>query len=165
MGDDYSDEDWQADISFMLQCLQFYLSLPKNERRLLPPMQRIEQREMQASIGKTFQQWADEFFSTNSGHLDCELKAEDVIADFNKETHGNWSPKRVTDHLKEYCQFAEHIACYNPASVTGQKKDGERWRTRDSSGKQHSTYYIQSVNANKPTTTQLQLGLDPDEPF
>lgn len=167
MGEDYSEADWQADIHFMLQCLQFYLRLPKNKRRLLPPMERIEQRELQAAIGKTFQQWADEFFSTNSGHLDCELKADDVIADFNKETHSNWSPKRVTDHLKEYCQLADHIACYNPASVTGQKKDGDRWRKRDSSGKQHSTYYIQSVNANAGDATQLQLELSigPDAPF
>lgn len=168
MGDDYSEADWQADIYFLLQCLQVYLKLPKSDRRQLPPMKCIERRELQATIGKSFQQWADEYFSTDSGHLDCEIKAEDIVNDFNRETHCNWSSRSVIDHLKNYCNFAEHIACYNPASVTGKKTDGERLRRRDEkTGKQQTCYYIQSAGARTEDTTprQLDLDMEPDAPF
>ena len=168
MGDDYSEADWQADIYFLLQCLQVYLKLPKSDRRQLPPMKCIERRELQATIGKSFQQWADEYFSTDSGHLDCEIKAEDIVNDFNRETHCNWSSRSVIDHLKNYCNYAEHIACYNPASVTGKKTDGERLRRRDEkTGKQQTCYYIQSAGARTEDTTprQLDLDMEPDAPF
>ena len=164
MGEDYSEEDWQADFCFMLQCLQFYLSLPKNERRILPPMKRIEIRELQASLGKTFRLWADEYFSQDSGHLDCELKAEEVVNDFNRETRNNWPARTVTDHIKDFCQYSDHIACYNPASVTGKRQDGERWRKRED-GKQVNKYYIQSVEAKTDIGKQLEIDLDPETPF
>ena len=74
----------------------------------------------------------------------------------------------MIDHLKNYCNFAEHIACYNPASVTGKKTDGERLRRRDEkTGKQQTCYYIQSAGARTEDTTprQLDLDMEPDAPF
>lgn len=153
MGDDYSETDWQADAHFMLQCLQLYLRLPKPDRRQLPPMQRINRREQQTAIGRDFMQWAEDYFSIGSGHLDCHLKAEDVIGDFNRETHDNWSPRMVTTHLKSYCEYANHIACFNPASVTGKAKDGERHIMRDN-GKQKPYYYVQSCAHIQETISQ-----------
>ena len=63
--------------------------------------------------------------------LDCELKAEMVLADFNQETKFNWPPKKMTQHLNTYCQFADHLQCLNPVSITHKQKDGERWIKRD----------------------------------
>ena len=165
MGKDYSEADWQADINFMLQCLQLYLKLPESERRQLPPMQRIERREQQAAIGKIFMEWADDYFSADSGHLDCALKGDDVVNDFNRETRNSWSSKSVTDHLKQYCQMADHIACFNPASVTGQKKDGDRWRQRDNTGRQCSTYYVQSDQKQQQERDTASDFIEADMPF
>ena len=75
--------------------------------------------------------WADDYFAEDSGHLDCELKAEMVLADFNQETKFNWPPKKMTQHLNAYCQFADHLQCLNPVSITHKQKDGERWIKRD----------------------------------
>lgn len=167
MGEDYSETDMQADIAFMIQCLQLYLRLPENERRQLPPMKNIELRELQATIGKDFKQWADDYFSSDSGHLDCDLKAEDVVNAFNAETRYGWSAKKITQHVKDYCLLAPHIRCYNPMSVTGKKKDGERWLKRDTNGKQQSYYYIQSTNTKTTgeTPQQLEFEIRPDCPF
>lgn len=151
MGEDYSEADWQADYSFMLQCLQLYLRLPVADRRQLPPMKRIEKREQQAVIGKDFRQWADDYFAIGSSNLDCELKSEDVVNAFNSETRYGWSPKKVTQQLKAYCSFADHISCMNPASITGKKTDGERWIKREN-GRLVQFYYIQS--SNNATTQQ-----------
>ena len=145
MGSEYSEQDWQADIAFMLQCLQFYLSLPKGERRIMPPLGRIGLREQMVAVGKDFKSWADEFLAEDGGNLDCELKAEDMLAAFNAETRYGWSPKKFAQHLKAYCDMAPHIHCLNPASKTGKKTDGERWIKREPNGGQKTCYYVESV--------------------
>ena len=147
MGTEYSETDWQLDFAFMLQCLRLYLSLEPGKRKIMPPLTRIERREQLAAVGKDFKQWADEYFAPDSGHLDCELKAETVLAEFNQETKFGWSPKRLTQHLDAFCQLAEHIHCLNPATSTHKEKDGERWIKRDESALLKTYYYVQSARA------------------
>jgi 5S rRNA maturation endonuclease (ribonuclease M5) len=144
MGSEHAEKDWQADIAFMLQCLQFYLSLPKGERRIMPPLGRIGLREQMAAVGKDFKQWADEFLVEDGGNLDCELKAEDMLAAFNAETRYGWSPKKFAQHLKAYCDMAPHIHCLNPATKTGKKKNGERWQKHEGTSGRKTYYYIES---------------------
>ena len=144
MGLEYPEQDWQADIAFMLQCLQFYLSLPKGERRIMPPLSRIGLREQMAAVGKDFKQWADEFLAEDGGNLDCELKLDDMLTAFNAETRYGWSPKKFSQHLRAYCEMATHIHCLNPASKTGKKTDGERWQKREAIGGKKSFVYIES---------------------
>ena len=68
-----------------------------------------------------------------------------MLADFNLEAKFGWSPKKMTQHLAAYCQFAEHIQCFNPAAVTHKEKDGERWIRRDENNQQKAYYHIQSA--------------------
>ncbi len=147
MGSDYPEADWQADIAFMVQCVQFYLSLPSEERRIMPPMARIERREQAAAVGKDFKQWADDYFAEDSGNLDCDLKADHVLSDFRQETGFSWSAKSMTQHLRDYCQLADHIHCLNPVSITQRQKDGERWIKRDECGQLKTIYHVQSAKA------------------
>lgn len=147
MGTEYSENDWQLDLAFMLQCVRFYLSLEPGSRRIMPPLSRIERREQMAAVGKDFKQWADEYFGEDSSNLDCELRADQVLSDFNKETLFAWPPKRMTQHLKDYCQFATHIRCLNPKHITNKQTDGERWTKRDKNGQQYSYYYVMSEKA------------------
>jgi hypothetical protein len=162
MGSEYSEREWQLDYAFMVQCVRFYLSLKPGERRIMPPMGRIERREQMAAVGKDFRQWADDYFAIGSGHLDCDLKAEQVLNDFNAETKFGWSPKKFTQHLRDYCQLVGHIHCLNPASVTNKGQDGERWLKRDDANLPKSFYYVQSVEAaaarpTEPVQTSLSL--------
>ncbi len=166
MGTQYDEHDWQLDLAFMLQCVRFYLSLKPGERRIMPPLSRIERREQMAAVGKDFRQWADDFFAEDSGHLDCDLKAEQVLADFNQETKFGWSPKKMTQHLTAYCQLAEHIHCLNPASVTHKEQDGGRWIKRDENNQQKAYYFIQSVKAvgdvSKTDSVQTRISFESD---
>ena len=108
-------------------------------------MNNIEHREQMAAVGKDFKQWADEYFAEDSGNLDIELKAEDLLNAFNTETRYGWSPKKFSQHLKSYCEMTAYIYTLNPASVTGKNTDGERWQKRDSSGAMKTYYYVESV--------------------
>ena len=160
MREDYSEADWQADIHLMLECLQLYLSLPVGERQLMPPMQRIQQREAQASVNKSFRQWADENLDEGCEWLDCKVRADELLNAYNQDTRYNCSPKSFTEQLKKWCQYAEHINCYNPASCTGQKNDGDRWQVREGD-KRVNYYYIQTKvaaeAASKTEATQADL--------
>lgn len=128
---DYPEERWQADIAFAMQCLQFYLSLPAERRKIMPPMANIERRTQLASIGKRFEEWASDYYQPNGGHLDVTEDYDCVIADYRKETADNSiSPKTFTQKVKEFCNYAEHIHCYNPAQYTENKEDGGRIRER-----------------------------------
>lgn len=147
MGTEYSEHDWQLDIAFMLQCVQFHLSLPKGSRRILPPLNRIERREQLAQVGKDFKQWADDYFSEDGGNLDRKIKTETVLSDFNAETKFGWAPSKLTKSLKSYCEYAEHIQCLNPKSITKKTKDGERLIEKDENNVTKTYYYIQSKKA------------------
>lgn len=167
MGTEYSEQDWQLDLALMTQCVRFYLSLKPGCRRIMPPLSRIERREQLAAVGKDFKQWADEFFAEDSSHLDCELKAETVLSDFNQETKFGWAPKTMTQHLNAYCQFADHVNCLNPVTITHKDKDGDRWIKRDENGQQKAYYYVQSAKAaaeaDNTEPAQTALSFDDEE--
>ena len=156
MGTEYSERDWQLDLTLMTQCVRFYLSLSAGSRKIMPPLSRIERREQMAVVGKDFKQWADEYLSEDSGHLDCELKADQVLSDFNRETQFGWSPKRMKQHLDAYCQLTNHIHCLNPATITQKAVDGERWVKRDENGNQKTIYYVQSKKAAMVNTEKSE---------
>lgn len=130
LDDDYPEQKWQADIAFAMQCLQFYLSLPESERKIMPPMATIERRTQRALMGKSFEDWASDYYQPGSPHLDT-LEDKDAVfkAYCDDPDTENIKPRTFTQRLKEYCQFAEHIVCYNPAELTEDKKDGSRIRS------------------------------------
>ena len=160
LDNEYPECDWQPDIHFMLECLQMYLSLPIAARRQMPPMAHIERRELQASIYKDFRQWADDNLGEGSEWLDRKVRTDELLNAYNQDTRYNCSPKSFTEQLKKWCQYAEHIHCYNPASCTGQKEDGDRWQVREGD-KRVNYYYIQTKAAaeaaSKTEATQTDL--------
>jgi hypothetical protein len=166
---EYAETDWQADTHFMLECLQMYLSLPVADRRQMPPIKNIEKRELQASISDSFRQWADENLGEGCEWLDRKVRSDELLNAYNQDTRFNCSPKTFTEQLKKWCQYAEHIHCYNPASCTGQKKDGDRWQVREGD-KRVNYYYLQTKAAieaacdSEPTQTDLFSSTE-DVPF
>ena len=154
---EYAETDWQADIHFMLECLQMFLSLPVADRRQMPPIKNIEQRELQAAISDGFRQWADEVLGEGSEYLDKPVKADLLLGLYKQETNSPISPKGFTEQLMKWCKYASNIACFNPASKTNQKADGDRWYQYEN-GKKVKFYYIQTV-------TSAQQAVDQELPF
>lgn len=154
---EYAETDWQADIHFMLECLQMFLSLPVADRRQMPPIKNIEQRELQAAISDGFRQWADEVLGEGSEYLDKPVKADLLLGLYKQETNSPISPKGFTEQLMKWCKYASHITSFNPASKTNQKGDGDRWYQYEN-GKKVKFYYIQ-------TFTSAQQVVDQELPF
>lgn len=163
MDGDYSEADWQQDIAFIIQCLQFHLSLPQEKWKIDPPLAQVRRREQQASISKPLTEWANEFFSTESEHLNCKLVYADVYNDFVNDTKSSMSKRTFTDNLKSYCRFAG--LTYNPATITGKQEDGEKYLDRiNGIDKPVVCLYVQSSSSQQVCQTAAQY-LDPELPF
>lgn len=163
MDSEYGEDDWQYDIAFLIQCLQYHLSLPQDQWKVNPPMSQVRRREQQASISKPLTEWANEFFSSDSGHLDCKLVYGDVYSDFVGDTRSTMSKRTFTESLKTYCRFAG--LTYNPASITGKSDDGEKFLDRINGGdKPVVCIYVQSTGPQQAEATHQQA-VDQDLPF
>lgn len=144
---DYPEEKWQADIAFAMQCLQFYLSLPESERKIMPPMATIERRTQRALMGKSFEDWASDYYQPGSEHLDVSENYDEVKKNYCQEVGiKDIAANTFTKLLKTFCNGAEHIHCYNPAEFTESKRDGQRIRDRHVSKIHVRSYQWVAVN-------------------
>ena len=120
-------------------------------------MESVRRRQQKAALGKSFEQWAEDFFGTGSPNLDVKLNQANVFADFQSETGNRTLGKaQFTQKLKTYCEYAG--LGYNPRDVTGNEKDGERWRVHEGTKDYMSYMYIRSKNApcaNAPEESAL----------
>lgn len=76
---DYSEDEWNADLNFWLQCCRVYMSLKDTGIKPQPPMANMTIRHLKASMGANFEDWAEGYFSPESGHLDTYLARDDVL--------------------------------------------------------------------------------------
>lgn len=155
---DYPEKKCESDIAFELQCIQFYMSLPDNEKKILPPLENIEKRQALAKMGADFDDWAKNALGEGSEFLDREVEFDVLFNNYKEETKLILTrPANFTSKLKTYCESNAHIACYNPKDITGLKADGERWRKRKD-GKLTPYIYIRSVeNTVVPPTPSVPV--------
>ena len=83
---DYTEEEWNDDLVFMLECCRFYMSVAREGVKIQPPMANIMTRKLKADMGTTFEDWATGYFSEDSGRLDTELNKIQVIEDLKRES-------------------------------------------------------------------------------
>lgn len=112
----YSEEEWNQDINFILQCVRFYLSICDEPIKLLPPMRNIVYRKLKQDIGTNFEDWAQVFFSPDNVHLDCFVTRTKVFDDF--KNHGgkvqNMTSQRFMQKLRYFAQICPWVEEMNP---------------------------------------------------
>ena len=137
---DYPEEDWVLDINLTMQCVQLYLSLPKGQRKILPPMHGIEQRINQKLMGTIFEEVASRLIFPESEFVNIAISQKKVMEVFAKEGyHVEISENAFTRKLKAFC--ASHGYVVNPVAVTGKKCDGDPWQKKEN-GRLLTYYYI-----------------------
>ena len=120
----YSTEDeWNADVNFLLQCLRFYLSVNQENVMITPPMANIIVRKNMAVMGDNFMEWASGYFSEDSCRLNVKLEKEIVFNDCLTDINNNkMTPHTFTRKLKAFVAVADWIEELNPKDL--QNKDG-----------------------------------------
>ena len=115
---DYSEEDWNNDINFWLQCCAFYLSVMETNVKPQPPMNNIIQRKYKADMGENFEDWANGYFSLESDHLDTYLERDVVFNEYTNYANVNrLTMQSFTKKLKAFCEYCPWVDCLNPAEL------------------------------------------------
>lgn len=162
-GHDYSEEDWNADYNFMINCLQFYLA---NQNTVyMPPLDKVMERVRNAMMGDTFKNWADIYFAQDDEHpnerLDHILIKQTVYDDYCSElgkTGKSKSSQSFKAALKIYCKERGWIFC-PPTMIGWNEKEQRSTKNLTWGVKRKSTelIYIQT-DINKPINNNLPDG-------
>jgi hypothetical protein len=114
-GVDYTEEEWNADHNFLLQCERFYLSAIKTGAKLMPPMENIMLRKRKQDMSGNFEQWANIYFSPLSTHLDTFIVRQDALDDFRKYSGlKDMTTNGFTKKLQAFVKYCEYTLELNP---------------------------------------------------
>ena len=111
----YTEEEWNQDLNFLLQCEKFYLSVCNEPVKLLPPMANIIKRKYKADMGENFEEWANGYFSQESGRLDDFIVREKAFNDFKMATGSNKIVMNTfTRKLRSFVELCPWVSELNP---------------------------------------------------
>lgn len=143
--DEYNEEEWNNDLNFFAQCLQFYLSVP-SPKKINPPMQNVILRNLLAEMGETFKDWAEVYFSPTGEAVDTLVKRDEALSDFIQKTNSlRWTTNKFTKALKAFCAYYDYT--YNPNDLLNSQ--GRIMRKIDN--KTTDMIYIQTKEELNPT--------------
>lgn len=152
----YSEEYWNEDINFVVDCIQFYLSVSGENIKLQPPMKKAYERMNISTMGNQFRDWAEVYFSPNSLNVDKQLIKSKVMEDFVRDTNlKGWSTKQFTKAMQAFAKNSPWIYELNPPIL---QNAGKRI-VRNIEGKTHEILYVRTID---PATGQRrETNIDP----
>lgn len=167
---DYTEDEWNADLNFWLQCCRLYLSLKDFGLKPQPPMANMEKRHLKASMGANFEDWAEGYFSPESDHLDEYLPRDEVFNEYQRFANVNRiTMQAFTKKLKSFCKLCPWIDCMNPPDLcnTGGRIQRSVMITPDKR-KTKDMIYIRSMPLDTKldaTEQNIIFPADEDTPF
>ena len=123
---DYSEESYNQDFNFLLDCLQFYLQMRSRNIRCQAPLTNVYKRIRRQSMGDNFIDWADSFFALDGEHLNCFVpigEARNAFVEYSGLT--KTTPQTFKNKLKDWCSQTDYIECFNPPGYCN-GNDGKR---------------------------------------
>lgn len=120
-GSNYTEEQYNANINFLIDCTQFYLDCNRNNIIIHPPMENVYKRINIAEMGNSgFYEWASSFFAPESENVDIIIRRDEVFRDFQIDT-GNrlWTTQKFMKALKAFCENTDYIRELNPRDLLG----------------------------------------------
>lgn len=156
----YSEEEWELDINFLMQCLRFYLEIAGKNIKIQPPMANIIKRKYKSDMGGNFEDWACSYFAKDGDNVNHFIVREKAREDFQRFSNLNKvTMQYFTKALKAFVELSPYISELNP--VQFQNGQGRIIRKNDE-GKSTEYLYLRTVDA--PLTIEEQK--DGDElPF
>lgn len=116
-GDAYTEEEWNADFNFAIQCVRMYLRLASEfpGMKLQPPMDNILTRKLKRDIGENFEEWAYQYFAEDGGHLDRQLVRTEVFEDYKRYSNvGSIKMKGFSRKLRAFVALCPYIYEMDP---------------------------------------------------
>lgn len=111
---DYTPEQWNNDFNFFANCLQFYLSVPR-EMKINPPLDNVVKRNLRTEMTEVFKNWADVYFDIKEGNCNVLLERDKIFKDFaEKSGQHKWTTNKFTKAIKAWCRYTDYVEKYNP---------------------------------------------------
>ena len=165
-GKDYTEDEWLADINFWIQCCVFYLQLIDEPIKLLPPMENIIRRKFKADMCTNFEDWANGYFSRESGNLDTFLQRDHVLEDYMSYAKTNKiTMQSFTRKLSSFVKLCPWIDELNPDEFKNSSGRIQRSVTVNGQIKTKDMIYLRS-RPHAIDAMEGSLGLSEDDaPF
>lgn len=126
-GADYTEEEWNADHNFLLQCERFYLDAIVSGAKILPPMENIMLRKRKQDMSGNFEQWANIYFSPLGDKLDTFVVRQDALDDFRRFSGlKDMTTNGFTRKLQAFVKYCNYTAELNPVDYCTVKPDPGR---------------------------------------
>ncbi|MBI3235957.1 MAG: hypothetical protein HYZ42_18305 [Bacteroidetes bacterium] len=103
---EFSVEQWNLFYNFMVQCLSFYLST--GEEKINPPGNSVVQRTLLNVMGNNFKDWADVYFSEESGNLDRLIVKQECFDLYSKQNNTKITQQYFKKSLIAWCELSEY---------------------------------------------------------
>ena len=116
MDSDCSEEEWNADYNFMLNCLQFFLASPN---KVEAPLQALENRRAFINIGDNFMAFFNDYFS-NTENLNNYISRPEFNRTALEEVGGKYPANQIYNKLSEYCTMKGWVLTKAPRKINGQ---------------------------------------------
>lgn len=122
MGSTYTEQEWEADINFMLQCARFYLSVVDRDIKIEPQIGNIIFRKYLRDMSDNFREWAGGYFAIDENgrgdNLNRELVRERVFEDYKRYSGVmKITMQKFTKQLKGFCYTCDYIEELNPEDL------------------------------------------------
>lgn len=113
---DYTAQEWEADINFIMQCVRFYLSVEKFGVKIMPKLDNIIFRKHLRAMSDNFREWAEQYFAEGGDHLDVEIVRQDAFEDYKRYSGTTRTTMQgFTKALYGFCYTCDYIHELNPA--------------------------------------------------
>jgi hypothetical protein len=114
-GDQYTEEEWNADLNFLMDCTQFYLSTIDVCEEIQPPMGNVRARTLRSIMTDVFFDWAQVYFSQGSENCDNCISRDKALLDFSNSTRQQkWTMNKFSKAIKAFCNLSDYVICLNP---------------------------------------------------
>lgn len=156
MDEQYSEDNWNFDFNFLVDCLQFYLSTIEDNVKLDCPLENIIKRMRKQEMGEAFEDWATAYFAPDGPNVNCLVVREKMTQDFQlANRNSKYGSRAISKALKAFCEFNGYRL--NPEEAGPRDRKGRFIRKID--GESKECYYIQTPGA--PINVQV---LGPENP-
>lgn len=117
---DYSEEEYNADINFFMQCTQFYMQCNQARIKVQPKLDNIVKRSHKANLTASFEDWAESYFAPESTHLDKLIDRQQTFIQCKSDTGQNkLTSQGFLKQLRSFVALADWLDEVNPEEYTG----------------------------------------------
>lgn len=142
---DFTEDEMNRFYNFMACCLHTYL---KFRVRINPPMDSIEKRTIQRTLGDEFIYWAEDYFTDS--RINVDLEKTELLEAYKKTMPQKFAElikmRTFKEKLQLYCEFKGYVL--NPVDLL--KSDAEKERNEIRKYQEGKDLYFFHIRATNP---------------